>query len=56
MAVSATSTPAAVAPSRETVWLRRVVNHILIFAALIAEWEAGSRLGWLDPLTTPRPR
>jgi NitT/TauT family transport system permease protein len=55
MAVSATSTPAADAPSRETVWLRRVVNHILIFAALIAAWEAGSRLGWLDPLTTPRP-
>src|SRR5919106_2446983 len=55
MAVSATSTPAAVAPSRENVWLRRVVSHILIFAALIAAWEAGSRVGWLDPLTTPRP-
>jgi NitT/TauT family transport system permease protein len=55
MAVSATSARAAVAPSREIVWLRRVVNHILIFAALIAAWEAGSRLGWLDPLTTPRP-
>ncbi|MGH6898300.1 MAG: ABC transporter permease [Geminicoccaceae bacterium] len=27
----------------------------MIFAALIAAWEAGSRLGWLDPLTTPRP-
>lgn len=55
MAVSATSAPAAVAPSRENVWQRRVVNHVLIFAALIAAWEAGSRLGWLDPLTTPRP-
>jgi NitT/TauT family transport system permease protein len=55
MAISATSAPAALAPSRENVWLRRVVNHILIFAALIAAWEAGSRLGWLDPLTTPRP-
>jgi NitT/TauT family transport system permease protein len=55
MAVVTTSAPAAVAPSRENVWLRRVVNHILIFAALIAAWEAGSRLGWLDPLTTPRP-
>lgn len=55
MAVSATSIPSAVTPSRENVWLRRVVNHVLIFAALVAAWEAGSRLGWLDPLTTPRP-
>jgi NitT/TauT family transport system permease protein len=55
MAVSATSIPAAAAPGREHVWLRRVGNHVLIFAALIAAWEAGSRLGWLDPLTTPRP-
>jgi NitT/TauT family transport system permease protein len=55
MAISATSAPAALAPSRENVWLRRVVKHVLIFAALIAAWEAGSRVGWLDPLTTPRP-
>jgi NitT/TauT family transport system permease protein len=55
MAASATSVPVAVAARREKVWLRRVVNHVLIFAALIAAWEAGSRLGWLDPLTTPRP-
>ena len=54
MAVSATSARVAVAARRNNVWLRRVVNHILIFAALIAAWEAG-RLGWLDPLTTPRP-
>ena len=55
MAISATSAPAALAPRRDNVWQRRVVNHILIFAALIAAWEEGSRLGWLDPLTTPRP-
>lgn len=54
MAASATSVPGAIAASWEKVWLR-VVNHILIFAALITAWEAGSRLGWLDPLTTPRP-
>ena len=55
MAVSATSARVAVTARRNNVWLRRVANHILIFAALIAAWEAGSRLGWLDPLTTPRP-
>ena len=55
MAVSATSIPSAALPRRENVWLRRAVNHVLIFAALIAAWEVGSRLGWLDPLTTPRP-
>jgi NitT/TauT family transport system permease protein len=55
MAVSASSAPAAVALRRENVWLRRVVNHLLIFAVLVVAWEAGSRLGWLDPLTTPRP-
>ena len=55
MALSATSVQAALAPSRDNVWLRRVGKHILIFTALIAAWEAGSRLGWLDPLTTPRP-
>ena len=55
MAISATSAPAALAPRRDDAWQRRVVNHVLIFAALIAAWEAGSRLGWLDPLTTPRP-
>ena len=55
MAVSATSVPAVLAPSRKNVWLRRVVKHVLIFTALVAAWEAGSRLGWLDPLTTPRP-
>ena len=39
----------------ENVWLRRIVNHALIFAGLIAAWEIASRLGWLDELTTPRP-
>ncbi len=56
MAVSAASTPAAVAPRRrESVWMRRLINHLLILVALLAAWEAASRLGWLDELTTPRP-
>src|SRR5690606_16183845 len=28
---------------------------VLIFGALMAAWEAASHLGWMDPLTTPRP-
>jgi NitT/TauT family transport system permease protein len=55
MAVSATSAPTAVAAPREIVWLRRGATHLLIFAALIAAWEAASRLGWLDDLTSPPP-
>jgi NitT/TauT family transport system permease protein len=55
MAVSSAAVPAAAAPARQRVLLRRIVNHLLIFAALVAAWEAGSRLGWLDELTTPRP-
>ena len=54
MAVSETIHVAAGARP-ENVWLRRIVNHILIFAAIIATWEILSRLGWLDELTTPRP-
>ena len=34
---------------------RRLLTHATIFAVLIALWETGSRLGWLDPLFYPRP-
>lgn len=34
---------------------RRILIHASIFIALIALWEIGSRLGWLDPLFYPRP-
>jgi NitT/TauT family transport system permease protein len=34
---------------------RRILNHAGIFITLILLWEAGSRLGWLDPLFYPRP-
>jgi NitT/TauT family transport system permease protein len=33
----------------------RILRHSLIFIVLIAMWEAGSRLGLLDPLFYPRP-
>ena len=34
---------------------RRMLNHAAIFFGLIAMWEIGSRIGWLDPLFYPRP-
>lgn len=34
---------------------RQILIHATIFITLIALWEIGSRLGWLDPLFYPRP-
>ena len=34
---------------------RRILKHAGIFLTLIALWEIGSRMGWLDPLFYPRP-
>lgn len=34
---------------------RRILTHSAIFLGLIALWEIGSRVGWLDPLFYPRP-
>lgn len=34
---------------------RRILIHAAIFFGLIALWEFGSRVGWLDPLFYPRP-
>lgn len=34
---------------------RRMMIHAAIFFGLIALWEFGSRVGWLDPLFYPRP-
>ena len=38
-----------------TIGQRRALTHAAIFLTLIAAWEMGSRLGWLDPLFFPRP-
>ena len=54
MSVTAAAIPAARTASGSA-WGRRILNHALIFLALIAAWEAGSRLGLLDELTSPRP-
>ena len=54
MSVTAAAIPAARTGSGSA-WGRRILNHALIFLALIAAWEAGSRLGLLDELTSPRP-
>lgn len=34
---------------------RRLMTHAGIFFGLIALWEFGSQVGWLDPLFYPRP-
>jgi len=34
---------------------RRILTHTVIFLSLLALWELGSRIGWLDPLFFPRP-
>jgi NitT/TauT family transport system permease protein len=34
---------------------RRMLTHAAIFFGLVALWEIGSRMGWLDPLFFPRP-
>ncbi|MBM1219175.1 ABC transporter permease [Ponticoccus sp. SC2-23] len=38
-----------------SIGMRRMINHAAIFLTLIALWEFGSRIGWLDPLFYPRP-
>ncbi len=56
MSVSASAAPTAALPEKaQSVWARRVATHLAIFLALLAAWEAGSRLGLLDELTSPRP-
>jgi NitT/TauT family transport system permease protein len=40
---------------RLTLRQARILRHATIFAVLIATWEYGSRIGWLDPLFYPRP-
>jgi NitT/TauT family transport system permease protein len=56
MSAAADAAPAAgTQASARNVWARRTVNHLLIFAAILAAWELASRFGLLDDLTTPRP-
>jgi NitT/TauT family transport system permease protein len=56
MSVSAPAAPAgALAGKPQGVWARRIATHLVIFLALLAAWEAGSRFGLLDELTSPRP-
>ena len=43
------------AAAASTLRRQRILTHTAIFVILIALWETGSRLGWLDPLFYPRP-
>lgn len=47
--------PAPVQDPARALFNRRVLTHTGIFLTLILLWEAGSRIGWLDPLFYPRP-
>jgi NitT/TauT family transport system permease protein len=52
MSVAATGT---LAERPQNLWMRRIGTHLALFLALLAAWEMGSRAGFLDELTTPRP-
>jgi NitT/TauT family transport system permease protein len=43
------------ARAASTLRWQRILTHGAIFLILIALWETGSRMGWLDPLFYPRP-
>lgn len=55
MAMGDATTAATPTSGGMTLRQRRILNHATIFIALIAMWEIGSRIGWLDPLFYPRP-
>ena len=50
---TATSTPTS--GNGLSLRTRRWLTHACIFGALLAAWEIGSRVGYLDPLFYPRP-
>ena len=50
---TATSTPTG--GNGLSLGTRRWLTHACIFGALLAAWEIGSRVGYLDPLFYPRP-
>ena len=54
MAVGETITAPEARP-KLTVGQGRLLRHAGIFLTLVAVWEFGSRVGWLDPLFYPRP-
>ena len=45
----------SLSPQARALRRRRMLNHAAIFLSLLALLEAGSALGWLDPLFFPAP-
>lgn len=54
-ATAETSSTAPTAAATRASGSARLVNHLLILAAVLAVWELSSRMGWVDALILPAP-